>query len=343
MMSNNAQGFEHITFNTTRPIKSPVGNFEWQIVTGRLESSGFAPPDTTRTFTGNLLYLPKEEDWRYFQGFSVSYTPKWIPGLSLGITRWTQAYSEFIKRTDDYFPAFSNLFRNNDDNTGGRDESQRDQAAGIFMRWVWPDSKAEIYAEFHRNDASANFRDLILDAEHSSATTLGIQKLFDLKKEGRHLQFNWEWTQMAQSGGRILRNGFSWYIHSKVRHGYTHNGEVLGSAIGPGSNVHYLSLAWTEGTNRFGAAFERLVHNNDFLRFAFEDSLDFRRYWVDYNIHLFTDWEFENFLFSGNLAYTRALNYQWELFHVPFSQPYYVPGTDRGNIDLEFNIAYFLR
>jgi hypothetical protein len=342
MMSNNAQGFEHITFNTTRPQKTAIGNFEWQIVTGRLESSGFAPPDTARLDRGRKIYVPKVDDWRYFQGFSFSYSPKWISGLSLGLTRWTQTYSEYTKATKDYFPAFSNLFRNNDDNTGGRDELQRDQAAGVFFRWLWLDSKAEFYMEFHRNDASANFRDLILDSDHTRATTIGVNKLFDTKSKDSFIQFNWEWTQMEQTGGRLLRNGLSWYIHGNVRHGFTNNGEVLGASIGPGSNVHYVSASWVKGTNRIGVALERLAHNNDFLYFAFEDSQDFRRYWVDYNFHIFADWKFKNLLASGNIFYTRALNYQWELFHVPFTQPYYVPGTDVGNLHLEFRLAYLL-
>ncbi len=343
MMSNNAEGFAHITFNTTRPLKTKVGSFEWQLVTGRLESSGFPPPDTTRTLTNRRLYWPKNEDWRFFQGFNLSYSPKWIKGLSLGATRWVQAYAEFIKETDDYLPAFSNLFRNNDNNLGPRDELQRDQAAGIWLRWIWFDSNAEVYFEFHRNDASANFRDLILDSDHTRGSTIGLHKLFKTKKDNRFIQFNWEWTQLAQTGGALLRRAVGWYTHSRVRHGYTHNGEVLGASIGPGSNVHYLSVAWVEGKNRIGGAIERLTHDNDFLRFAFEDSQDFRRYWVDYNIHAFADWEFENFLISGNLIYTRALNYQWELFHVPFTQPYFVPGTDRGNLHLEFKVAYLLK
>ncbi len=340
MMSNNAGGFEHITFNTTRPQKTPIGHFEWQFVTGRLEGSGFTPPDTTRMDRGRLIYVPKIDDWRYFQSISLSYAPKWIPGLSLGFVRWVQAYSEFIKRTNDYFPAVSNLFRENDDNTGGRDEGQRDQAAGLFMRWLWTDAKAEVYMEFHRNDASGNFRDLILDSDHSRATTIGIHKLFSTKRKDSFIQVNWEWTQMEQTAGRLLRNALSWYIHSDVRHGYTHNGEVLGASIGPGSNSHYLSVAWAKNKNRIGGALERVVHNNDFYYFAFENSEDFRRYWVDFNIHAFADWEFKHVNASANIFYTRALNYQWELFDEPFVPPFLVPGTDVGNLHIEFKLAY---
>ena len=36
--------------------------------------------------------------------------------------------------------------------------------AGITINWLWKDSNARIYAEFHQND-SQNFRDLILDSD----------------------------------------------------------------------------------------------------------------------------------------------------------------------------------
>ena len=337
MMSNNAQGFEHITFNTSRPIKSPVGNFEWQFITGRLEASGFTPPDTSRTNQGTKLYVPKKDDWRYYQGFSLSYSPKWISGLSVGITRWVQAYSELIKETKNYLPAFSNLFRENDPD--GVVENQRDQAAGLFLRWVWTDAMTEIYMEFNRNDASANFRDLILDSDHSRATTIGIHKLFNTKKKNHFLQLKWEWTQMEQTGGRLLRNAGAWYVHSRIKHGYTHNGEVIGASIGPGSNSHYLSVAWTHGMRKIGGAFERIAHDNDWFYAAFEDSLDFRRYWADFNFHVFADWDFNNLMVSTTLFYSRALNYQWELEYDP-SLPYYRPGTDVGNLHFEINLTY---
>jgi hypothetical protein len=37
MMSNNAQGFNHITFNTRRPIKTVIGNFEFNLLLVDLE------------------------------------------------------------------------------------------------------------------------------------------------------------------------------------------------------------------------------------------------------------------------------------------------------------------
>ena len=89
MMSNHAEGFKHITFNTTKPLKSFIGNFEWQFVTGRLESSKFTPPNTDFEYGGTKLYIPKINqngklnDWRFFQCLIISYSPKWVDGLSL--------------------------------------------------------------------------------------------------------------------------------------------------------------------------------------------------------------------------------------------------------------------
>lgn len=339
MMSNNAEGFPHITFNTQKPIKTAIGSFEGQIVTGRLEASGYLPPANDVLFEGIIQYVPKPDDWRYYQAVSFSYSPKWIKGLSVGITRWVQQYSEVAKSSNDYFPAFSNLFRKNDNNVI-RTEILRDQAASIFSRWIWFDAKAEIYFEFAKNDASINFRDLLVDTDHSRALTVGLLKLFPTIDEDVFWQFSFEWTQMSQTESRLLRNALSWYIHSRVRHGYTNNGEVLGSALGPGGNAQYFEVSWVKGLSRIGGALERFVHNNDFTNHAFPE--DFTRYWVDYNIHGFWEAKFDHFYLRTSLFFTNSLNYQWEVRFDPNNPERFpdTPGVDRTNWNLDVQIAY---
>ena len=245
MLSNNARGFPHITFNSVEPLQTKIGNFEWQFFTGRLEKSGFRPSYTNFYNYNNYFYLPKKNDWRYFQGLIVSYSPSFIDGLTVGFSRWVQAYSTFINDTNDYFPVFDGLFRKNDkygaDVPGGDQslEQQRDQAAGLFFRWVWKEAKAEIYGEYNLNDAKYNLRDLLLDSNHSSAFSLGLKKIFNHKYD-----FSWEWTKLDQSSSSLLRDAGSWYHHGLVRHGYTNYGEVLGAAIGPGSSSQYLSVGF---------------------------------------------------------------------------------------------------
>jgi len=348
MMSNHAEGFRHITFNTTKPIKTFIGNFEWQVITGRLESSGFTPPRTDIEHAGTKLYIPKinqngrTDDWRYLQGYIFSYSPKWIEGLSLGLIRWVQMYSALVEGkywwmegNPTYFPAFQNFFRKNDKYENY--ESQTNQAAGVFLKWIWKDSKAEIYAEFHHNDSKQNLRDLLLDADHSRAATIGIQKIFNINKDD--FLFNWEWTQMEQTGSRLIRNAGSWYEHTWVNDGYTNKGEVLGSAIGPGSNSHYFSINRIKNKELIGIGLEIVDNDNDFYHEAFASARDYRRYWKDINLHLKYNKSFKHFNLSSNLVYIRSLNYQWELDD--FATPYYHPGRDVDNFHLSVKLTYF--
>ena len=355
MMSNNAQGFNHISLNTRRPIETAIGNFEFQLVTGRLEPSGFDPPGTERTYAGTKIWWPKTNqipemgDWRFFQGYTITYSPKWISGLHLGHIRWLHMHGAMFENRYwwiaeanngakiNWLPIFSNFLRKNDKVEPY--EKETDQAASLFFRWFWKDSKAEIYGEFNHNDSKFNFRDLLSDSDHSRALTLGIHKLFDSQKDNSQLEFHWEWTQLEQTASRLIRNAGSWYMHGNVRDGYTNNGEVIGAGIGPGSNSQYFSLAKLKENQRIGGALEIIDQDNDFYYLAFEDSEDFRRYWKDYNLHIFYEKKFNNFWGSVNIMYSRSLNYQWELLNDP-ALPYYQPGRDVNNFHIDFKLTY---
>ena len=355
MLSNNAQGFNHITLNTKKPIQTSIGNFEFQFITGRLEPSGFNPPNTDREYAGTKLFIPKvnqrkeTNDWRFFQGYTLTYSPKWVPGLHVGTIRWLQMYGAMFKgeywwipeanngASIGWFPIFSNFLRKNDKVQPY--EKETDQAASLFFRWFWEDSKAELYGDFAYNDSKYNFRDLLSDSDHSRAVTLGIRKLFSSSNDNANYEFHWEWTQMEQTASRLIRDAKSWYMHGRVYHGYTNNGEVMGAGIGPGSNSQFFSLSKFNFYKRIGIAFEIIDQDNDFYYKAFEDSKDFRRYWKDFNLHLFYEKKFKNFWGSFNMMYSRSLNYQWELLNDP-ALPYYQPGRDVNNFHIDFKLTY---
>ncbi len=348
MMSNHAQGFKHLTFHTNKPITTFLGNFEWQFITGRLENSGFTPPGSDYVYAGTKLYVPKinqrgeTDDWRYLQGLIISYSPKWIDGLSFGFSRWVQMYSALVEGrypwldgNPSYFPVFKNLFRRNDKFENY--EQQTNQAAGIFLKWIWKDSRSELYFEFHHNDSKQNLRDLILDSDHSRAATLGIQKIFKIKNND--YLFSWEWTQMEQTAGRLLRNAGSWYEHSYVYDGYTNKGEVLGSSIGPGSNSHFISIRKILDNQNIGLFLEIVDNDNDFYYEAFDSANDYRRYWKDLNLGLTFNRKFNDFVISSAFTYIRSLNYQWQLDDL--IEPYYHNGRDLNNFHLNFKLTYF--
>ena len=350
MMSNHAQGFKHITFNTVKPIKTFFGSIEWQFITGRLENSGFTPPRTDFEHAGTKLYVPKmnqlfeTDDWRYLQGIIFSYSPKFIDGLSFGIIRWVQMYSalikgryHWIKYQRNYFPIFDTLFRK--DNPLVDYEIQTNEAAGGFFKWQWKEAKAEIYAEYHYNDSKLNLRDLLLDSDHIRAATItiGLQKVFNINNN--NFLFNWEWTQMEQTASRLIRNAGSWYEHYYVYDGYTNKGEVLGSSIGPGSNSHYFSINRIRDKELIGIGLEVVDNDNDFYHEAFASAKDFRRYWKDINLHIKYNKNFKSFNLSSNLVYNRSLNYQWELDD--YALPYYHNGKDVNNFHINLKFTYF--
>ena len=127
MMSNHARGFKHITFNTIKPIKTKIGNFEWQVISARLESSGYNQSGYDKSNAGRPIYVPKinqlgeTDDWRYMQALLFPILQNGLMDYSLGYIRWVQFYSALVEGrytwmngNTGYFPVFSNLFRKND-------------------------------------------------------------------------------------------------------------------------------------------------------------------------------------------------------------------------------------
>ena len=349
MMSNHARGFKHITFNTTKPLQTKIGNFEWQVISGRLESSGYLPAGSDRQHAGTNIYIPKinqrgeTDDWRYLQGYSITYSPKWVSGLSLGFIRWVSMYGALVEGkypwlqgSPTWFPAFQNLFRKNDSYENY--EAQTNQAAGLFLRWLWKDSKAEIYVDYNHNDSKLNIRDLLLDSDHSRAVTVGLQKVFEISNDD--FLFSWEWTQMEQTASRLLRNAGSWYEHGWAYDGYTNEGEVLGAGIGPGSNSHYFALNRIRDKEKLGIALEIIDQDNDFYHEAFNSANNLRRYWKDFNLHLNFSKKYKNLWLSSNLMYSRSLNYQWDLDDTANS--YYHSGNDVNNFHMTLKLAYLI-
>lgn len=303
IMSNNAPGFYHATLKTTRPLKTAIGALEWQAVAGKLESSGIVPPHTQS-------YRPPRDDWRYFSGYTLTYSPKWIKGMHVGGSRVAQLYYQDAKRNKDYYPVFSDLFRRR---TNFADDTlQRDHLLSLFMRWVWKKAQAEIYFEFGRNDASYNLRDFIMTPEHSRAYTMGFSKLLSQRLRGGNFQFSAEATQLEQTTNYIIRDARNWYTHWQVRHGYTHEGQVLGAGIGPGSNLQSMELSWIRSLDKLGIRLERLVNNNDFYYRQFRNN-PLRQRWVDLSGSLLFDWEFGGLLVSSRATFIRSLNYYWQL------------------------------
>lgn len=347
VMSNTATGFPHLTLNTTRPVKTPIGSFEAQLISGRLVGSGYSPLVPGQPGNYDSLYEPKLNDWRYLNAGVISWQPKWVPGLFLGATRAFDAYHSIMGHgIGDYLPVLLPFFKvnNYDANTGidTQEAAGRDEVASVFGRWLWTDANAEIYFEYGKEDFNWDLRDLLLDPEHSRAYILGFKKLIKINDHpDENVEVGIEETQTAKPADDVEeRNSTpSWYANPFVRSGFTNNGEVLGAGIGPGSTLESLDVNWFKGLDKFGLRIQRYEHNAD-LYYDLVSAGEVRRHWVDYSVALDRDWTWNHFIFSATLLYVRELNYEWEFQDNPnlfyFSQPTF----DVSNFKLSFSAVY---
>ncbi|MCH8525254.1 MAG: capsule assembly Wzi family protein, partial [Balneolales bacterium] len=194
LLSNNAEGFPHVTLRSDRPLRSAIGRFEFQAFWGQLEESGVdhIPP---RRF-GNTLsmnYRARPDDWRLFSGLMLTWQPRWTPGLTIGAGRTIMAYADDVKRWDQAL--FSFLRTPFEDITQTREDQlkpdlrhQYDDKFALYIRYVAPADQLEVYGEWGRNARPASWSDFMELPEHGMAWILGMNKFFPLGKELEYIR-----------------------------------------------------------------------------------------------------------------------------------------------------------
>jgi hypothetical protein len=328
-MSNNAAGFLHFTLNTRKPVETFIGSFEGQIISGKLVGSGRTSPKSQFIVDGIDLEIPKKDDWRYINGLSINYQPKWIPGLFLGMNRTIQVYHDDMGNSfSDYMPIFAPFQKNN---LNGEDAKNRDQLASLFFRWAMKESKFEFYGETGWNDHSENLDDLFESPEHARAYLFGFTKLLMLNKNKNiYLKVNFETTHLEQTADRIVRPSGAWYLHGLVRHGYTNNGEVLGAGIGPGGNSQTLDFSVWGKDQLCGIQVERYAHNMDFYYDVYNaEGWNYLK-WVDLGINTYAYKKFGDWGIQAKINASFVNNYQYQFQNNPV------------NMHLQFSVQYQL-
>lgn len=309
IMSNNAPGFAHYTFNTIRPIKTFLGSFEFQLVTGRLEQNPTQPFEVL-----DLRSISIWKEPRIFNGLNLVYQPKFFPNLFIGINRAYQYNERNLEQqgngfVDKFLPVFSKVFKSS---VGGTDEDkiQRDQQLSLFTRWLFPNSNAELYFEYGWNDHKDNFRDFWIDPEHAAGYLIGFKKLKQLSKN-RWLELNAEVIQTAQTTDYLVRTAGNWYIYENG--GYNHFNQILGAGTGMGNNVQILNLNLLKGLSKIGFMLTRIQHQPApaSSAYAFE-SLGLRPLrWTDIGIGFNAQKHWKNLIIAPEINFINSMNYAW--------------------------------
>jgi len=300
LMSNNAPGFLHAYFRSKRPIRTGIGNFEWQLIGGKIVSDNDYGYENY-----NLRQRNFQSDWRYLNAMVISYQPKWVPGLFVGFTRALQRYntdlnlgsSAFMKK---YLPILTLPFQKvnafNDDNL------KTDQLASFFLKWVLSKVKAEFYIEYGFNDYGVNVRDYIMAPTHSAAYLAGFKKIIPSTNTSTYFELNAEITQMTQSADFLVRDAGNWYVHVPIVQGYTNNNQIIGAGAGLGCNVQTLQGTFVKGWKQLGLLFERVERDPQYHT----------NHWVDLSIGFLPQYKYKNMVLSGKFQFINSSNYAWE-------------------------------
>lgn len=324
ILSNNAPGFFHFFIETNKPVQTRIGNFEGNIFWGKLNESKYFDHDDSN-------------DRQLINGLTISYSPKYIRGLHVGLSRI------FVKPQLNGNTSFGDLFLAlRPMQSEPSDEIDKLQMVSLFSRWKVPDYGFEFYAEWARNTAANNFRDLLLHPEYSRAYTLGFLKRF-LLAEQHWLTLHFELTQIERPRSVEYRYSEPFYRSHAVIQGYTHQGQILGAGIGPGSNSQkvHVNYYWKHGL--FGISFNRIVHDNTRLYENYE--IIGERPWGIRNPRIVNEVEFRYGLNAVVFIHTNIelqLDvYRTRFFHhehgtLPFENP------DVYNTNVQFTLRYQL-
>ncbi len=325
LLSNNAGGFPHLDIGTAgmMPVSWLWGSFEGHFLWGGLY-------DSEQYVDG---WNDHASDWRFFHGLVIGYSPQVLPQWTFGGARLF--YSPW--RTISLFKVFESI----DDTVWKQDRSASingtsgeddiDQLIAMYIDVNYPEQGFHGYVELARNDHASDLRNFILQPDRTGGYVTGIEQTLPIAGFGRWFIL----CEIADTGinvSGILMPAGSWYRHYPNPAGYTLGGQVLGAAMGPGSNSQYIESGVR--TNRWSASlsFERLDLDQDYV-YALSSSepygktlgLDVRFTTALHGSILVDSWEY-----SGMLGYVKELNNN------------FVEGRDLTTFVVNFQVTYKL-
>lgn len=252
LFSDNAAGFPHAFIRTGSPVKTGIGVFEGRWIIGGLKESDYFDDDVTNNV-------------RSISAFSVVWKRRAEAGLSLGLARSVyepvDGYSgvaahafDFLKGTSrpNALPVTDSTF------TPGPD-----QIFSVFAHYMVPRYGLEGYVEWARAELPSSLREFFLYPNHTRGFSAGLQYAHAFKDGDSRVRIQTEFTNVEQSGSYRFRPIGSFYTSRAVIQGYTNEGQMLGSGVGPGSSGEWFAVDYIRNTFQAGANFGRTRPNTD--------------------------------------------------------------------------------
>jgi len=253
VMSTNAPGIPHFRIGTNKPWETKIGNFESNLMWGYLKESDY--------FNTN-----SNDDVRYFSGFTFGYQPSFFEGFSIGLNRILYTQTDYLTNFfyDGFIP-FSGFFNSGNEVVvnGSLTNDVYDQIASITFHWENETKDFQFYAEWARGDFASGIMDLLTQPEHNRAYTFGAWKEFPIMN-ARKIRIIYEHTSLAVWQTLRLRAGTSIYTHQTNKQGFTNNGQIIGSSIGPGSSADIFLASYFWKSSSLAFEYQRTRYNDDY-------------------------------------------------------------------------------
>lgn len=229
----NGGGFPHLYVGSGEPWPIGIGSLHVKLIAGRLEQSRWSPATAA-------------DASRFLSAFVATFTPRGVPGLELGVVRtedliWRDATWQSV------FRPLTGIVSN--PVSGNANPAGEDGYASVFARWAIAPAGFEVYAEYGREDFSADVRTLIIKPDDLGNLLLGMQRAIRSDRAVR--VFRLELVNGELSSNERGQRGFAIpeppYIHSQVLQGQTVNGRILGS------ETAYGGAGWRFATDEYTA------------------------------------------------------------------------------------------
>lgn len=251
ILGGNAPGFIHTFAGTSHPVDVWIGKVHGRLVWGRLEQSAYSS-------------MPSDSSRRLMTGVVGSFTPRGVPGLEIGVSRFFHSpwMGGGIPGRDLLLPLQGFLKAGLSDRDDNSEAEVRNQLASVFFRTVFPRSGFEVYGEYGRDDHNWDFRDLVLEPDHQSAYLLGLSKVWERSATERVALHGEVVNSQVTHLSRVRPEG-TFYYHTGLRQGHTHRGQFLGSPAVYGGGGSTLAADYIHPGGRWTISWSRTIRQDD--------------------------------------------------------------------------------
>ena len=207
-----------------------LGDIEGRIWIGRLSESDYF--DNT-----------PDNDYRQVTGFSVAYSPSFLPGFTIGATKI--CINDWRHKSIKYLNPF---YSTNGSQTG--DRIDEDQKMSFFVDWIFPKIGFEVYGELGKDDYSASNT---ANPFHTAIYTVGFkQRIPFFEKYNIHFELLGEMNNFEMSHDYLVNGSIymGYYAHGGISQGYTQKGQIIGAGTGYFGRNEFLGLKmyWKRGS-----------------------------------------------------------------------------------------------